>query len=238
MYDFPVHDLHSGTKRKSILFFHFSTKQMATSTILTWRHTSPLYKPFTCICVLKLFRPQYPQTDTSIKHFPLGEHFSNSLFLSMYRKLMMSPLAMFLTSGELVTTYDRKGSGHVKRHVCWPSWWPSRRSQEDFWSYFVLSFSIDKANWDLTLKFQVTFLPFFPTKLWVKHAIWAPINSKMIDNEKVSFEKTSSVGLKAKLWLRQEIWYKQLTTWHTNRSSLSWEGLGCVMVREHWQFWF
>ena len=24
---------------------------------------------------------------------------------------MMSPLAMFLTSGELVTTYDRKGSG-------------------------------------------------------------------------------------------------------------------------------
>ena len=29
----------------------------------------------------------------------------------MYRKLMMSPLVMFLTSGELVTTYDRKGSG-------------------------------------------------------------------------------------------------------------------------------
>ena len=24
---------------------------------------------------------------------------------------MMSPLAMFLASGELVTTYDRKGSG-------------------------------------------------------------------------------------------------------------------------------
>ena len=111
MYDFPVHDLLSGTKRKSTLFFHRSTRQMATSTILTWRHTSPLYKPFTCICVLKPFRPQYPQTDTSIKHFPLGEHFINSLFLSIYRKLMMSPLTMFLTSGELVTTYDRKGSG-------------------------------------------------------------------------------------------------------------------------------
>ena len=111
LYDFPVHDLLSGTKRKSIFFFHRSTMQMATSTILTWRHTSPLYKPFTCICVLKPFRPQYPQTDTSIKHFPLGEHFINSLFLSIYRKLMMSPLTMFLTSGELVTTYDRKGSG-------------------------------------------------------------------------------------------------------------------------------
>ena len=74
LYDFPVHDLLSGTKRKSIFFFHRSTMQMATSTILTWRHTSPLYKPFTCICVLKPFRPQYPQTDTSIKHFPLGEH--------------------------------------------------------------------------------------------------------------------------------------------------------------------
>ena len=74
LYDFPVHDLLSGTKPKSIFFFHRSTMQMATSTILTWRHTSPLYKPFTCICVLKPFRPQYPQTDTSIKHFPLGEH--------------------------------------------------------------------------------------------------------------------------------------------------------------------
>ena len=39
------------------------------------------------------------------------------------------------------------------------------------------------------LKFQVTLLPLFPTKLWVKHAILAPINNKMIDNEKVSFEK-------------------------------------------------
>ena len=115
MYDFPMHDLHSGTKRKSILFFHRSTMQMATSTILTWRHTSPLYKPFTCISVLKPLCPsiriQIPQTDTSIKRYPLGEHFINSLFVSMYRKLMMSPLAMFLTSGELVTTYDRKGSG-------------------------------------------------------------------------------------------------------------------------------
>ena len=27
MYNFPVHDLHSGTKRKSILFFHRSTMQ-------------------------------------------------------------------------------------------------------------------------------------------------------------------------------------------------------------------
>ena len=64
MYDFPVHDLHSGTKRNSILFFHRSTMQMATSTILTWRHTSPLYKPFTCICVLKPFKPQYPHTNS------------------------------------------------------------------------------------------------------------------------------------------------------------------------------
>lgn len=40
-----------------------------------------------------------------------------------------------------------------------------------------------------TLKFQVTFLPLLPTKLWVKHAILAPINSKMIDYENVSFEK-------------------------------------------------
>ena len=39
------------------------------------------------------------------------------------------------------------------------------------------------------LKFQVTFVPLFPTKLWVKHAILPPINSTMIDNEKVSFEK-------------------------------------------------
>ena len=56
-----------------------------------------------------------------------------------------------------------------------------------------------------TLKFQVTFLPLLLTKLWVKHAIWAPINSKMIYYEKASFEKTSSVGLKAKIWLHQEI---------------------------------
>ena len=55
------------------------------------------------------------------------------------------------------------------------------------------------------LKFQVTFPPLFPTKLWVKHAILAPINSKMIDYEKIASKKTSSVGLKAKIWLHQEI---------------------------------
>ena len=50
-----------------------------------------------------------------------------------------------------------------------------------------------------TRKFQVTFLPLLPTKLWVEHAILAPINSKMIDYEKAIFQKTSSVGLKAKI---------------------------------------